>query len=167
MRRYQSRRRPTEGVVTQQGHTTIHCVTYKTGYIERVATAYRDGFYNHGGTKYIAAYEYGDGRFSNLNAVVAAILLDQEATSSTLDADPVYGGIKEPILKVLQFMRAMGYRQMPHDRNIYPKLYDMRARVGQMVHDSPDQFSFFLPGESRSTGRWCEDWFTQFSSFTL
>eukprot|EP00571_Detonula_confervacea_P017647 CAMPEP_0172312770 /NCGR_PEP_ID=MMETSP1058-20130122/18549_1 /TAXON_ID=83371 /ORGANISM="Detonula confervacea, Strain CCMP 353" /LENGTH=2999 /DNA_ID=CAMNT_0013026315 /DNA_START=101 /DNA_END=9097 /DNA_ORIENTATION=+ len=104
------------------------------GYIERVATVYKEGTYS----------DFGDGKFSNLEAVVAAILLDQEATSNTLDADPASGGIKEPILKVLQFMRALEYRQTPHDRNIYPKFSGMVAKVGQMAHESPDQFNFFL-----------------------
>lgn len=83
-----------------------------------------------------------------MKAVVAAILLDQEATANTLDADPTYGGIKEPIIKVLQFLRSMEYQKTDWDRNIYPKLSSMAARVGQMAHESPDQFSFFLPDYS-------------------
>ena len=51
-------------------------------------------------------------------------------------------------MKVLQFMRGMGYQPTAWDRNIYPKLSSMAARVGQMVHESPDQFSFFLPDYS-------------------
>ena len=82
---------------------------------------------------------------SDIKATVAAILLDREATSTSLDADPSYGAIREPIVKVLAFMRAMGYVQTEHDRNIYPKLSGMVAKVGQMAHESPDQFSFFLP----------------------
>lgn len=109
--------------------------------VERVATAYKNGYYEGGGKT------FGTGRFSDLNAVVAATLLDPEATSWTLDADPAYGGLKEPIIKVLQAMRSMDYRQSPHDRNIYPKLHNMNFKVGQMVHESPDQFSFFLPGK--------------------
>lgn len=107
-------------------------------YIERVATAYYDGQYSSNGKT------YGDGRYSNLSAVVAAIMLDPESTSSTLDADPSSGAIREPIVKVLSFMRGMEYMQTPHDRNIYPKLYKMVDKVGQMAHESPDQFGFFL-----------------------
>lgn len=64
------------------------------GMIERVAAVYKAGSYTHGSST------FGDGRHSNLPAVIAAILLDQEATASTLDADPTYGGVKEPIIKV-------------------------------------------------------------------
>lgn len=108
------------------------------GFIKRVATVYKEGQYISNGVT------FGDGRFSSLPAVISAILLDPEATSNTLDADPAYGGIKEPIVKVLGFMRAMGYRQTPHDRMFLPKLSNMVAKVGQMAHESPDQFGFFL-----------------------
>lgn len=108
-------------------------------YVENVATAFAAGTYESTGIT------FGEGVLSDLTATVAAILLDREATSVSLDADPSYGGIKEPLVKVIQFMRAMGYTQTAWDRNIYPKLYQMVDKVGQMVHESPDQFSFFLP----------------------
>lgn len=91
---------------------------------------------------------FGTGKLSDMKAIVAAILLDQEATANVLDADPVSGGIKEPIIKILQFLRSMEYQKTQWDRNIYPKLSNMVARVGQMAHESPDQFSFFLPDYS-------------------
>jgi uncharacterized protein (DUF1501 family) len=111
-------------------------------YINRVSNAFVSGTYVSNGIT------YGTGKLSDLKAVVAAILLDQEATAATLDADPTHGGIKEPIIKVLQFLRSMEYQPTAWDRNIYPKLSSMAARVGQMVHESPDQFSFFLPDYS-------------------
>lgn len=54
-------------------------------------------------------------------------------------------------------MRALEYKQTAWDRNIYPKFSDMAAKVGQMAHESPDQFSFFLtdyspPGQFASGG---------------
>jgi uncharacterized protein (DUF1501 family) len=112
------------------------------GYIERVATVYREGRFTFNSN------DFGDGKHSSLDAVVAAILLDREAVATTLDADPTYGGLKEPIIKVLQFMRAGEYVQNPFDRNIYPKFRNMVGKIGQMAHESPDQFSFFLPDYS-------------------
>ena len=38
---------------------------------------------------------------------VAAALLDPEARSISLDADPSHGQIKEPIVKVISFLRSM------------------------------------------------------------
>ncbi len=106
--------------------------------MESVATAFKTGEYTSNGVT------FGDGKLSDLKATVAAILLDREATSTVLDADPAYGGIREPVVKVLAFMRAMGYTPTSHDRNIYPKFDGMYSKVGQMAHESPDQFSFFL-----------------------
>ena len=119
-------------------------------YTESVATAFREGsFTAPDGT------QFGSGEMSDLKAVTAAILLDQEATSSTLDADPVYGGIKEPLIKVIQFMRALEYTANEWDRNIYPKLDSMVTKVGQGPHESPDQFSFFL-SDYMPPGQWAQ-----------
>ena len=43
---------------------------------------------------------YG-GRYGDLAATVSAVLLDEEARSTTLDADPSHGKLREPLLKVL------------------------------------------------------------------
>jgi hypothetical protein len=110
-------------------------------YVERVSTAFVTGTFSNGIT-------FGTGKLSDMKAVVAAILLDQEAISTTLDADPTYGGIKEPIIKVMQFLRSMEYTKTDWYRHTHPQLSNMAARVGQMVHESPDQFSFFLPDYS-------------------
>ena len=108
-------------------------------YVNRVSTSFTSGTYTSN------SITFGTGKLSDMKAVVAAILLDPEATSSSLDADPTYGGIKEPIIKVLQFFRSMKYQKTDWDRNIYPKLSGMVGKCGQMAHESPDQFSFFLP----------------------
>ena len=47
----------------------------------------------YGGTTYGA--HYGD-----FGATFAAILLDREARSVTLDMDPIHGQLREPLLKV-------------------------------------------------------------------
>jgi hypothetical protein len=117
----------------------------------------RGCFYINPGSFVSNGITFGSGKLSDMKAVVAAILLDQEATASTLDADPTYGGIKEPIIKVLHFLRSMKYQKTAWDRcvknhvfswilffsdltdpcflhrNIYPKLSEMCAKVGQMV----------------------------------
>jgi hypothetical protein len=60
-------------------------------YVGVVARAFKQGAY--GGTTYGA--HYGD-----LGATFAAILLDREARSLTLDMDPIHGQLREPLLKV-------------------------------------------------------------------
>ena len=60
-------------------------------YVGVVARAFKQGAY--GGTTYGA--HYGD-----FGATFAAILLDREARSLTLDMDPIHGQLREPLLKV-------------------------------------------------------------------
>jgi uncharacterized protein (DUF1800 family) len=57
-------------------------------FVKRVATVFTTGTYVSNGII------FGTGKLSDMKAVVAAILLHQEATVDTLDADPTYGGIK-------------------------------------------------------------------------
>ena len=77
---------------------------------------------------------------------IAAILLDPEAQSPTLDADPTQGSLKEPILKLTNMIRSMdvqwdsfrSLRKLRH-RGLY-------RRLGQGAYESEGGvFSFFLP----------------------
>jgi cullin-associated NEDD8-dissociated protein 1 len=105
------------------------------GFIERVSTAYATGSY-----KGIGSGSYGD-----LSAMVAAVLLDDESRSTTLDADPSHGQTREPLLKVLAFLKALAVNYTgpsgPHGLN--GKL--RRLGIGQDSYGSPSVFSFFLP----------------------
>ena len=102
-------------------------------YVEAVALAFTTGSY--GGHRYSGAY--GD-----LGAMVAAVLLDREARSSLLDADPRHGGLREPVLKVLHLLRALEYR--PHN-GMDTHLTDLHTKIGQMAYNSPGVFNFYLP----------------------
>lgn len=51
----------------------------------------------------------GSGKYGQLGAAVACLLLDREARSVTVESDPAHGMLREPVLKVMQFMRAMEY----------------------------------------------------------
>ena len=70
--------------------------------------------------------QYGD-----LGAAVACILLDREARSATLEADPSHGGLREPLLKVIHLMRAMEYRSYDQ-REIY--LQTLGLDLGQQPY---------------------------------
>ena len=69
-------------------------------YVRTVVEAFRTGTYD--GVTY-------SGNYGCLAATTAAILLDREARSREVMMDPHHGLLREPILKVLHFMRAMGY----------------------------------------------------------
>lgn len=110
-------------------------------YVEAVATAFEQGVYN--GTNY-------SGKYGDMAAMTAAILLDREARSSVLDVDALHGQLREPILKVLHVMRAMDY--IPRRSGLEVDLHEMQMKIGQMAFDSPSVFNFFLP-EFAPSGR--------------
>ena len=58
-------------------------------YIETVANAFKSGSYVSGGKT------FGDDKYGNLAATAAAIVLDREARSIILDADPTGGSFRE------------------------------------------------------------------------
>ena len=86
--------------------------------------------------------EFGTGRLGDLGATVAAILLDREARSAVLDADPIYGSLKEPLLRVLQFMRAMKLELATYFPLLKMTLFNS---IGEEAFKLPSVFSFFLP----------------------
>lgn len=60
---------------------------------------------------------YGSGERGDLKAVAASILLSRDALSATLDSDPTFGGLKEPLHKLMQIMRGCKFqRSLTHRR---------------------------------------------------
>ena len=109
------------------------------GLVERVATAYSEGSYDG----------IGSGKYGDLGALVAAVLLDDESREVVLDHDPSHGHIREPLVKLLSFFRSMGIAfDMPLR---IPSLFSLEGDIGQGSFESPSVFSFFLPGESLCT----------------
>ena len=106
-------------------------------YIEAVSEAFRAGSYSIGGTN------FGDGRYGNLASTVAAVILDREARTVVLDIDPTSGALREPMLKLISFMRAMQFEQSASAPEL--RLYELQDRIGQAPHSIPNVFSFFLP----------------------
>lgn len=103
-------------------------------YVATVAAAFRSGAYN--GQEYT-------GKYGDMGAATAATLLDREARSLVLAADPTHGQVREPMLKLLHVMRAMEFRPRD-DRNIEFD-QELVGKIGQGVYRSPTVFSFFLP----------------------
>eukprot|EP00931_Biecheleriopsis_adriatica_P083516 TRINITY_DN5709_c0_g1_i1.p1 TRINITY_DN5709_c0_g1~~TRINITY_DN5709_c0_g1_i1.p1 ORF type:complete len:1902 (+),score=308.18 TRINITY_DN5709_c0_g1_i1:193-5898(+) len=98
-------------------------------YIKDVGTAFRTGSYN--GLVYSG--EYGD-----LAATLSAILLHPEA--HTPQAPETHGSLREPLLKLVHFLRAMEYE---HDgeRDIVLKAID--SKIGQLPYASPTVFNYY------------------------
>mmetsp|Transcript_20151 Transcript_20151/g.41987 ORF Transcript_20151/g.41987 Transcript_20151/m.41987 type:complete len:2123 (-) Transcript_20151:67-6435(-) len=102
-------------------------------YVGVVAEAFRSGNYAGVGTG-----EHGD-----LAATVAAIFLDREARDVVLDADPAFGLVREPILKLLHFMRSMEFETTPGNEEL--ELKTMSSVIGQQIWKSPTVFNFYEP----------------------
>ena len=113
-------------------------------YIEVVATAFRDGKYTW--TDGSNNVEFGTGEWGDMAATVAAIYLDREATTVALDADPTYGAIREPLVKVVSMMRSLEFERTDIARNAYAVFRNgMSDYLGQMPYEQQSVFSFFSP----------------------
>ena len=109
-------------------------------YVEVMSTAFREGRFEDSVTN----YSYGSGSYGDLGAMTAAMLLDREARSVVLDADPAHGSLMEPFLKVIRLMKSLEFAANPRDHfpGFSDDLYDM---IGQGPYQIPNVFSFFLP----------------------
>ena len=103
-------------------------------YIRSVATAFKTGSYDG----HTFSGEYGD-----LGALIAAILLDDEARSLTLAADPTHGRVRDPLVKVLHLLRGLEFTS--HDGREAELSKDIHIKLGQAVYKSPTVFSFYRP----------------------
>ena len=106
-------------------------------YISQAATSFAKGTYASQG------FTFGDGKYGNLGAMLAAIVLDREARSAVLESDPTFGSLREPMIKLMAFLRAMKYKSRAVVKEL--SLLDLSNTIGQMPHESPNVFSFFLP----------------------
>jgi len=104
-------------------------------YMTAVSTAFMEGEYVSGG------HTFGSGKYGDMEATIAAVLLDREARSVVLDADPSAGSLREPMLRALHFFRALEY-----DSTNPLLLWDnMDTKIGQEAHNIPNVFSYFFP----------------------
>ena len=103
-------------------------------YVAAAAAAFSSGTY--GGRNFSGAH--GD-----LGATVAALLLDREARSLVLDADPTHGALREPLVKLYHLLRGLEYGARDH-REV--ELSDsLISKIGQAVYRAPSVFNFFSP----------------------
>ena len=109
-------------------------------YIDTAATAFRTGRH----IDKASGLRYGTGEYGNLGALVAALLLDREARSVILDADPTYGSLFEPFLRLVRLMKSLEFRAKA-DRKYVDLVKHLIDLIGQEPHALPDVFSFFLP----------------------
>lgn len=114
-------------------------------YIRRVAEAYNAGAYTMP-----SGNRVGDGKRGAMKPVVAAILLDEEAREPQYAEDPLYGKVREPVLRIAQVVRALADPDARWDTD--GQLPDFRVlRLDREVHNQlvfapPSVFGFYRPG---------------------
>lgn len=96
-------------------------------FVSVVADAFRTGSYSSGGI------DFGSSKYGDLDATVAAVMLDREARSATLDDDANHGRPREPLLKVMHMYRSMNLStDSGADREI-DMIYLIERGLGQEV----------------------------------
>jgi uncharacterized protein (DUF1800 family) len=117
------------------------------GYVQNVTAAFNSGSYTGpGGTS------FGSGSRGDMQAVIAAILLDPEARSAP--SDPGYGHLREPALFVTNTLRALGgvfdvFGNTTTDfvlgDQFLPSGANTNIQMDQDVFRPPTVFSYFPP----------------------
>ena len=65
--------------------------------------------------------------------MLAAIILDPEARSVVVDADPTSGSLTEPMIKLMRFMRAMEFKKRD-EVGERVRFLDLQSKIGQEPH---------------------------------
>ncbi len=113
-------------------------------YIERVARAFNAG-------RYVAGEDvsFGSGERCDLEATVAAILLDPEARSITLSGGDIAGKVREPIIRAIHIMRVVSGDGEVSTQGLVPNYQELhrdRDEWGrQRPYLSPTVFNFYRP----------------------
>ena len=80
---------------------------------------------------------FGSGSRGDLRAISASILLSRDALSPTLDNDPNFGGLKEPLHKLMQMMRGLEFtRSLSHRRTEQLIARNAQDAIGQVPYVS-------------------------------
>ena len=96
-------------------------------YINRIANVFNDD---------------GTGTKGNLGAVLRALLLDTEAVNGTT-GNPQFGKIKEPLLAILQFLKAFDVQKVSNGTQF--SIESLNSSLGQEAMKAGSVFNFYSP----------------------
>lgn len=88
----------------------------------------------------------GSGTRGDLQAVLKAILLDDEARNSNNLNSPTFGKLREPVLRVAQWGRTFQLTSLRGTWKMRVGEYSPQDSLSQMPLDPPSVFSYFRPG---------------------
>jgi len=112
----------------------------KPAYVNRVANAFETGRYMS-----VDEEEFGTGERGDLQATLAAILLDEQFYDDQSDTQD--GKIREPVLRFIHWARAFDVGNVMAE-NEWWLLYNAgsNTRLGQQPFQAPSVFNFYRPG---------------------
>lgn len=107
-------------------------------FVKVAADAFRTGSFTTNGLT------FGAGKYGDMEAMVAAIMLDREARSATLDDDANHGRSREPLLKIMHMFRSMELSTASGAQREISMMYLLDRGLGQEAFKAPSVFGFFL-----------------------
>jgi uncharacterized protein (DUF1800 family) len=109
------------------------------GYVARASQAFNSGRFASG------SWTFGSGRRGDLRAAIAAILLDAEARDMAKTADPTFGKVREPVLRLSAWMRAFNARSASGSF-LLGVTDNAASSLGQSALRASSVFNFYRPG---------------------
>jgi uncharacterized protein (DUF1800 family) len=116
-------------------------------YVQNVAAAYETGYYQLPDGQTIGSLQRGD-----MRAVIAAVLLDDEARLPASRANANFGKVREPVIRFTHWARVadLNSASVLDEGNLEGQdVLEETApptRLGQQAYRSPSVFNFFRPG---------------------
>ncbi|MDZ7628175.1 MAG: DUF1800 domain-containing protein [Parvularculaceae bacterium] len=116
-------------------------------YVRNVAAAFETGWYQLPDGSTIGSLQRGD-----MQAVIAAVLLDDEARLAPALANPNFGKVREPVIRFTHWARVADLNSASVlDQGTLNGQSDLEetappTRLGQQAYRSPSVFNFFRPG---------------------
>lgn len=107
-------------------------------FVKVAADAFRTGSFSSDGIA------FGSGKYGDMEAMVAAIMLDREARSAILDDDTNHGRSREPLLKIMHMFRSMELSTASGAKREISMMYLLDRGLGQEAFKAPSVFGFFL-----------------------
>ncbi|MEQ8300850.1 MAG: DUF1800 family protein [Hyphomonas sp.] len=111
-------------------------------YVKRVADVFDAGIYTaNNGTV------FGTGERGDLEATIAAVLLDRSVHGSSALTDTQNGKIREPVLKFINWVRAFDVQDINSNEEYLLRVASSPVEsLGQQPIHSPSVFNFYRPG---------------------
>jgi uncharacterized protein (DUF1800 family) len=102
------------------------------GYVRRVSEAFNSGIFTLSDGTVI-----GEGRRCDMQATLAAVLLDPEARDAAIAAQDDYGKVRSTILRAAHLLRVLGYQAPVTTSGPVPDAYGMTYDLGGWFNQPP------------------------------